>query len=234
MKLSHLLSFLFAVSLLQNASAQSSWEDFSAGYLSEKLQIGLRIQSFSLSTPTEENFDADGNFTGGFLGSIYQLEEKQDYVPTLYLRYIFTPYVAMVFSWESLEVETRTKSSLGTDGSFIYSGPNFHVEGRYPNESPVTPYASLGFGMLSGDVDYNPEWHQNGRRNFDPDSTTALLITLGGQWAINEKWALDFYARYMDADFDVTYSLAAESTPRGTYNFPLENWAYGAAVLYRF
>jgi len=234
MKLSYVTTLIFSIVFLQTASAQTAWENFNSGYLHQKLQIGVRVQAFSLTTSTEENFDEDGNFTGGFLGSIYKLDEEQDYVPSLYARYMFTPYVAMVFSWESLEVKTVTRSSLQTDGNFIYKGPAFQLEGRYPNSTPVVPYASMGIGLLYGDVDYNPEWHQNGRRNLDPDDTTAFLLTFGGQWEINEYLALDIYARYMQADFDVTYSLSAESRPRGTFPFPLDNWAYGAALLYRF
>jgi len=202
-------------------------------YLADHLEVGVRVSHFTLDEDKKQEFDENGEFTGGFLGSIDRLEEEQDYVPTLYVRYNFTEYVGVEVGWDKFEVKTGTYFNT-TDGNFIYSGLNLLLRGRYPNETILTPYASLGWSFLSGEVDYNPEWHQNGRRNLYPDDTTAFSFGAGCEVEIASNWSLDLALRYIKADFDVEYKLAAEPTSRGSFNFPLDNTTVQAGISYCF
>lgn len=209
-------------------------ERFHDDYIAARLQLGLRVSYFQLIEDTEENFAADGEFTGGFLGTISNLEEQQSLVPTPYLRYLFTPYFGAAVGWEHFELRTRTFRDGNTDGDYIYSGPSFHLEGRFPNVSPATPYASIGYALLNGEVDYNPDWHRDGLRNFFMKDTTAFILSAGSQFEINDRFALDLFFNYLNADFDVEYKLALERRSRGEFEFPLDNWSVGLTALWTF
>ena len=55
-----------------------SWEEINSTFLSDRLQIGLRVVYYALFDAHEEDYDEMGNFTGGFLGSINRVSEEQD------------------------------------------------------------------------------------------------------------------------------------------------------------
>lgn len=211
----------------------AGFESFRKTYLENHLEVGVRVSHFSLEDTKKQEFDDSGNFVGGFLGSIDRLDEEQDYMPTLYARYNVNPYAGIELGWDRFEVKTGTYFDT-SDGNFTYSGLHLLFRGRYPNKTILTPYASIGWSFLSGDVDYNSAWHDSGRRNLYPDDTTAFSIGGGCEIAVARNWSLDFGVRYIKADFDVEYKLAAESTSRGDFNFPLDNLTVQTGISYRF
>jgi opacity protein-like surface antigen len=142
-------------------------------------------------------------------------------------------YAGVEAGWDKFEVKTGTYFNT-SDGNFTYSGLSILLRGRYPNDTILTPYASIGWTFLSGEVDYNPEWHQNGRRNLYPDDTTAFSVGGGCEIEVARNWSFDLAMRYIKADFDVEYKLAAEPRSRGTFNFQLDNTTVQAGVSYRF
>jgi len=209
------------------------YESVRSRYLAEHVEIGIRVSHFTLDETKKQKFDENGEFTGGFLGSIDTIKEEQDYVPTLYLRYNINQYAGLEIGWDKFEVKTSTYYDT-TDGNFIYSGFSLLLRGRYPNETIFTPYGSLGWSFLSGEVDYNSEWHDNGRRNLYPDDTVAFSLGAGCEFEIAEHWSADLNLRLVKADFDVEYKLAAEPRSRGSFNFPLDNTTVQAGITYRF
>ncbi|MFW5870855.1 MAG: outer membrane protein [Verrucomicrobiota bacterium] len=202
-------------------------------HLADHLEIGARISRFRLKKSKKQEFDKDGKFIGGFLGSIDEIDEQQDYSPTLYLRYNINKNFGLELGWDRFDIQTRTYYDT-SDGDFEYSGFSFLLRGRYPNETTFTPYASLGWSLLGGDVDYNPEWHDNGRRNLYPDDTIAFSLGLGCEFELAPNWRADMGLRMIRADFDVEYKLAAERTSRGSFNFPLDNTTVHAGISYYF
>lgn len=209
------------------------YESVRSRHLAEHLEIGVRVSHFTLDETKKQEFDEEGNFTGGFLGSIDRLDEEQDYFPTLYLRYNINPYAGLEIGWDKYEVKTGTYYDT-SDGNFIYSGFNLLLRGRYPNETIFIPYGSIGWSFLDGEVDHNSEWHDDGRRNLYADDTVAFSYGLGCEIEIVEHWSADINFRLVKADFDVEYKLAAEPTSRGSFNFPLDNKTVQAGITYKF
>ncbi len=228
-------AILAAPDLIRQYAKESMivYRDVRKQYLAEHVEIGARISCFRLKRSKKQEFDKDGKFIGGFLGSIDEIDEQQDFSPTLYLRYNINNNFGLELGWDKFDVRTRTYYDT-SDGDFEYSGFSFLLRGRYPNETTFTPYASLGWSLLGGDVDYNPEWHDNGRRNLYPDDTIAFSLGLGCEFELAPNWRADMGLRMIKADFDVEYKLAAERSSRGSFNFPLDNTTVHAGISYYF
>lgn len=212
----------------------SSSQDFYDTYIADYIEIGFKVNHFVLDETSKRDYDKNGKFIGGFLGSIDSIEEEQSYIPTPYVRCNFNEYAGLELGWDRYEVKSGTYYDT-SDGNFIYSGLSLQLRGSYPNESVATPYGVIGWSFLSGEVDYNPEWHQDGRRNFYTDDTVAFSVGGGCEFELSSNWSADVGVRYVKADFDVEYKLAAEPTSRGTFNFPLDNLTFhiGASYLFR-
>ncbi len=226
------LMAIIALAFATVAEASSS-KDFYNDYIADHIEIGFKVNHFILQETSKREYDENGKFTGGFLGSIDSIEEKQSYIPSPYIRCNFNEYAALELGWDRYEVKTETYYNT-TDANFIYSGLSLQLRGSYPNESLATPYGTIGFSILNGDVDYNSDWHQNGRRNFYADDTTAFSIGGGCDFDLGSGWSADIGARYVKADFDIEYKLAAEPTSRGKYNFPLDNVTIYLGASYTF
>lgn len=218
--------------------------DFSKNWLAGRLQIGTRMVHRFL-TDKDSGHQGGTYGTGTYLGTIYALDEAQDYAPTrIFLAYYFTKAFGIEFAYDSINAETVAMGSEGvkTDGDAILSGPTVALLGRYQNSTALTPYAGIGLGFFNGDFDEDPAWahsywgDDDRNRQMVVDSTTALLVTAGTTWAFNAHWLADLSVQYCRADADAVFygdvNGVIDTVQSG--HFPMDNVALRFGITYSF
>ncbi|EKD40462.1 MAG: hypothetical protein ACD_75C00048G0008 [uncultured bacterium] len=230
----------------KNAHGEQTAGSFVKDYLQGKLQLGTRM-AYRILTDSESGQKGGRYGSGTFLGTIYALDEQQDYLPgKMFLAYFFTKHFGVEFAYDSMKAETvATDSDTGmvkTDGDVILSGPTVSLLGKYPNAAPFTPYAGIGLGFLNGDFDETADWAHSDwggsdrNRMMVVDSTTALLLTAGVNWAFDPHWLFDCSLQYVRADADAVFYGATDGIvdTEQAGHFPLDNVALRLGVIYSF
>ncbi len=241
-------------------TTEETESEFYKNYIKGKLSIGTRIVYRSL---TDGDSGAKGGLQGSgtFLGTIYALDEEQNYAPTkIFLGYDFTKYFGIELAWDSMEASTKAtsiySSEIKSDGEVSLYGPTLSLLVKIPNKTQFTPYGGLGIGFFSADFDESADWalgyqgpsHYeslgspstpfNGHtRSMEVDSTTAFLLTIGVSWFPTENWFLDLSGQYVKADTDATFTSFQDGVQTGTPqtgNFPMDNFAVRFGIGYRF
>jgi outer membrane protein W len=224
-------------------------------WMEDRVEIGLRSISFQLET--DHKSSSGGRDT--FLGSITDLEEDNDLVPTrIFVDYLVTPFWGVELSYDKIVAATKTSSAVNavkSDGDVELSGPILSVFGRYPNDTAFVPYAGLGIAFYdadfsgtahwalgySGPAEYaaagSPNTSKGGRtRSMDVDVDPEFVIYGGALWNFRDHWALDLYIRQMDVDVDASFTgkvrERVEQVKKGS--FPMGHVAYGASMHYIF
>lgn len=210
------------------------------GVMSERLEIGLRVMHYRLTDSAKTTRDEESNVVGGYTSriSLYRLEEKQNYLPLPYARWKFNPYVAAELAFYDFRARTDTIWDGHTDGDVLASGPALQLLGRYPNETPFTPFAGLGMTWLSTDFDYNAAFHENGLRRIELEDTQAFIWSVGCSVAIQERWQADVALYGMNTDIDAHYSMSRDGgqtiLAEERWTFPFSNWAFVVGLKYAF
>jgi len=238
---------LYSVCFAQSGdvSQESQTGDVSQDYLAGRLEIGTRMVHRVLT-------DADSGHKGGtygsgtYLGTIYALEEDQNYLPFKpYVAYFFTSFLGVELAYDQIDAETKAidlgSEHVKTDGTVSLSGLTLSIIGRYENDTAFTPYAGIGLGFYSGDFDEDSDWAytaSTGRsRVMDVDSAVGFLLTLGCKWSLTENWFVDGSMQYVAVDPDATFH-AYESTGVEYISmpghFPMDNLAFRLGVGYSF
>lgn len=222
----------------------------------DRLEIGLRIEHFTLKTRTRDYIDANGE-RQTFLGSIHHLEERRDQPAVRpVITWMPTKWIGLEASWDSIRVRTRTLTPDPTDGDFLLTGPMLSGVLRYPNSSPLTPYAGLGWVFYTVDFDHADWWHRgypsydnwvargeprdyrNGKeRRFEPDDTRGMAWSLGCVVDVTKHLAIDVFYRRTSAEVDTHYTIWINDElfdDRDVTVFPLDHYAFGLGIRYRF
>lgn len=233
--------------------------DFTNKYITGKLQIGTRMATRIL-TDSDSGHKGGTYGSGTYLGTIYAIDEIQDYVPYLFfMKYSFSDYISAELGYDSVSGETRA-TSIGysedkSDGDINLSGPTISIVAKYPNSTKFSPYTSVGVGFFFGDFDESAHWALgyksesqyeaygspstvlNGRtRVMDVDNGIGLLLGLGCTYAVTEHWLLDLSVQYTKVDVDATfygYTYGVLDTEQDG-NFPMDNVAFRFGVAYQF
>lgn len=238
--------------------ASEKESDFYTDYLSGRLEIGTRV-TYTILTESDSGAAGGGQGEGTFLGTIYALDENQDYIPkNIFARYYFSKYIGIELAYDSVEAETVAPSdytTTKTDGDVSLSGPTISLVGRYPNSSSFTPYVSLGIGFFSGDFEESADWalgyydpaeyaalgspstSYNGvTRVMDVDDEIAVLFGIGIAYSFTEHFSLDMSLQYTVAEADATFSSYKYGTLTSEQDgsFPLDNVAVRAGLTYSF
>ena len=233
--------------------------DFYHVYIVDHLQVGIQMSYFNLTDDTKRTYDENGDFKEGFLGSIDRMDEKQDFFPTLYVRYFFMRYIGVELGWEKMAAETRKFNSDSSDGNIIASGPALWLIGRYPNTSVFTPYAGFGIVFLnarfcnddlwhngfSDNNQYNewreqgsPPWPNDGyQRTIDLENKNAPILSAGCTIEMLYNISADIAFHYMPVNVNAHYYLSRYGEvfdDRGDHQFPLDNWSLQLGVIYAF
>ncbi|BHH84207.1 OmpW family outer membrane protein [Desulforhopalus sp. 52FAK] len=239
--------------------AHSGSSGFVDQYIAGRLQIGTRMATRSL-TDSDSGHEGGTYGSGTYLGTIYALEEVQDYTPYLfYMKYFFSDYIAAELAYDSVTAETRATtvgySGDKTDGDVTLSGPTISLVAHIPNSTKFSPYASIGVGFYSGDFDEAASWALgyktpsdyedagspstalNGRiREMVTDDAVGILLGLGCTYALNANWLLDISMQYTQVDVDATfngYTYGVLDTVQNG-NFPIDNIAFRLGLAYQF
>lgn len=224
------------------------------------IQIGTRISYTSLT-------DGDSGHKGGLhgsgthLGTIYGLEEEQNFAPVHFFgRFFFSKYVGVELAYDTVEAETQA-TTRGTgkwksDGNVTASGPTISIVGQYPNDTKFTPYAQIGVGFYSGSFDESDHWGLgyydqyeyaahgstgqplNGvTRSIEVDSTTGITLGAGCMYSITDNWLLDMSVQYTKLDMDATawsYVNGVRSGAPADGHFPMDNLQLRLGIAYQF
>jgi hypothetical protein len=204
------------------------------------LEIGVRSQHFTLQEESKRSFNDDGSFKEGFIQrtSVDRLDAEQQYFPYPFVRVILGDFFALSLAYEQARAKTLTYYQPGTgydghtDGTLEIAGPALYFELRYPNETPLVPFAQFGLIQYSADFENDPGWSAGGYRQWRVDDTRGTRWVLGLQWQINEQWGVEGFVARTEVDVDAAFYLAGNKRASGT--FPMSHDSIGLAAHYRF
>jgi outer membrane protein W len=207
-------------------------------------QIGTR-SVLRVLTDAESGATGSGYTTsGGFLGTIYAVDEVQNLAPLKpFITYYFAQYVGLELAYDEMKAETVATDvdepgRIKSDGEASLSGPTLTLLGRYPNESSFTPYLGVGIGFFSGDFEESAEWEGDFSRSrqMEIDDATAFLLTVGTTYNLTPSWLIDFSVQYVQADADATFlgytKGVLDTNMPGS--FPMDNVAFRLGIIYAF
>ncbi|HMP89156.1 MAG TPA: hypothetical protein PJ991_03085 [Kiritimatiellia bacterium] len=263
-KLTCFMAAMLMAGSLSTASAQDNFGDSLHEIIKGRLAIGFRSTYFDLTDDKKGEFRADGSFVNGsgFLGSIVELDARQNYMPLPYIQWFFSEYFALELGYERLKARTVRYTDGGSDGTFKLNGPSIQALGFLPNESAFTPFIGVGVIFFNADFDHDGLWHNgfgggnaqenynnwrasgspawpNGgyRRNIDASNTTAYFFSFGTSYDITENIILELFIRYMKAEVDGHFYLSRYDEifqDSGTTTFPLDNWSGQLGIKWLF
>ncbi|MBU0679485.1 MAG: outer membrane beta-barrel protein [Verrucomicrobia bacterium] len=225
---------------------QQSWDTFRTEnefynqFVADRVEVGLRISRFTFDHSRKVTHNPDGSIAGGYTSGVStsDMDEEQNYFPYLYFLYKFTPYVALQAAWETIEGRTLTldKADPHSDGNVVGEGLSLTAIGRYPNETPFTPYAGIGLAWMRMGFDEDPSWYAHGLRHMDIDDTTALLLSLGCSVEVHKNVELDVAYTYFQAEADNQFYLRVGGVKQGAHDwtYPLDSHFWHIGVKYLF
>ena len=210
----------------------------------EGLEFGARIHYFSLKDTrrTTRNGQHDNsNIRGNFIGSVWGLDEIQNYIPRLYLQYAVSPFWGAGITYDSIGAKTKDwrdpiNQITSSDGDVTAWGPMLYLFARYPNETRITPLIELGWVHYFADFDEDALWAASGPGfRFEVDNTDGYYLALGLDFDVADNWHVNTYWR---RTFDTRVDTRAYFSPGpqvGRYGvFPLEYEMFGLGTSYRF
>lgn len=221
----------------------ASRENGSASWFDGRLELGARIHHFTLrdTRRTRSGRLDNNNVRINFIGSVWGLEEKQDYFPRLFLQYAVVPWFGAGLTYDHVAARTRDwgdveKTRYGTDGNVHVWGPMLYLFVRYPNSTRFTPKAEAGWVRYFADFDVNPAWAATapGYR-FEVDDTDGYYFAVALDYAINNQWrAQAYWRRLFDAEVDARAYFSTGSRVGRYGAFPMEYDMFGLGVTYAF
>lgn len=247
-------ALIAAVLLCSHRGGLAEWEPHSLVYaepyeftpllsLRDHLEIGARIHHFNLKDTLRSgrNGPANSNIRINFIGSVWGLQENQDYFPRLYAQYALVPFFGIGATYDHVAAKTLDwgnleKTEIAGDGDVTIYGPLFYLFARYPNSTRFLPFAELGWAYYFANFEETAQWAATapGYR-FEVDDTSGYFLALGVDFALHEKWHANLYWRRM---FQAEVNARAYFTPGprvGRYGaFPMEYEMLGLGVSYRF
>lgn len=146
-------------------------------YLEGYLEIGLRSTHFTLVDKKKDE-TINGQRTG-FLGSINELEEEQDYNPYPYFRVFPIPqfqYIGIEVGYDKVRAITRKwtdpppggSRDKDSDGTIDLRGPSIQLVARYHDWKWLVPYVSVGYVYYQAEFDHEEWWHMGFGYYSDP------------------------------------------------------------------
>ncbi|PHR30548.1 MAG: hypothetical protein COA36_00650 [Desulfotalea sp.] len=228
-------------------------------YISGKLQIGTRT-GFRVLTDSDSGHKGGRKGSGTFLGTIYAVDETQDFVPKfLFAKYFFNKYIGVELAYDSIQGKTQATSigysGIKSDGDITVSGPTISLLAQLPTSTNFTPYASFGLGFYSGDFDAANHWglgysdpsvydalgqpsslYHGKSREIILDDRVGLTLGLGCSYAVTSNWLLDLSMQYTAVDVDGTFNgyQDGELVLVQEGHFPMDNLAFRLGLAYQF
>ncbi len=210
-------------------AAQSSWQNIYDNYIQDRLSIGLQV-NHRYFTDSDSGEKGGVHGEGTYLGTIYAMDEVQNYFPALYATYQFTEYVSMELAYSKIESETlattykQPKYGVKSDGDVVQTGFTLSVLGHYPTETKFTPYGGIGFGYYTGDFEESDHWgigyhnpqhyeeagstgepYKDRRKWMEIDDEFAFILTLGTTYDLPYNLKLDASVQYIFLEANAQY-----------------------------
>jgi hypothetical protein len=209
----------------------------------DHLEVGARIYQFNLQDTVREgpNGPRNRNIDENYIGSLWGLDEIQDYIPRVYAQYALTPYFGVGATYDHIEARTLDsgdplKNGDPGDGTLEIYGPLFYLFARYPNSTRFTPMAEVGWAYYFSQFNESPEWAAVGPGyRFEVDDTAGYYLALDVDMAITRCWHCDIYWRCMfgpEVDARAYFHPGNKVGREGS--FPMEYQMAGLGVAYRF
>lgn len=232
---------------------------FVSKYITGKLQIGTRT-GYRVLTDSDSGHQGGTRGSGTFLGTIYAIEEIQDFVPKfIFAKYLFNKYIGIELAYDSIQGETRA-ITIGypgdkSDGDITVSGPAASLVVQYPTSTKFTPFASFGVGFYSGDFEPTDHWgsgypdpsvynalgqpstlYRGLEREIIIDDQVGITLGLGCAYAITSNWLLDLSVQYTAVDVDATFNRYQDGVFEFAQDghFPMDNVAFRLGIAYQF
>ncbi|MBI3987248.1 MAG: hypothetical protein HY343_10025 [Lentisphaerae bacterium] len=231
---------------------------FMDGMLADRLALGTRLTVFTLQTDNKKYFMGFIDV----LEEEQDLWPTKVFAQWLFTPYVgleltWDQVAAKLWNSEDIPHDDGMLSLRGPIVTLFGQYPNETIftpyagvgAGWFLADFDPNPIWHNGFGYeMTWDqavADYeawraagSPEWPNNGyQRILEPEDTYGLVLTAGSSIGINRRWAADLYLRYMWADVDAHYTrrvFGEVIDDRGTFTFPLSNFAAGLGVKYLF
>lgn len=215
---------------------QEWWETLCRSpFIHERLCLGTRVLHFTLKK------DHQGvPFEGSFVGSIDTLEEVQDHLPDrFFVQYLLVPYLGAGVQRDRLEIKTistqPTPDGRITDGNVVMRGFFPYLFARYPNPTRCTPFVEYGWARYQNSFDPDPDWYEEGRREFLLDSSSrANYWGAGVEFEITRHFRVDAYYRAMDIDVPGIYAFHGDNRDPAPFTFTMKHACYGIGGRMQF
>lgn len=245
------------------AAAQGTMDGFYDDYIKDRLSIGLHINHrYFVDSDSGEKGGVHGE--GTYLGTIYAMDEVQNYFPSLYGKYRINEYLGLELAYSKIESETlattykQPEYGVKSDGDVVQTGFTLSVLGYYPVNSKFTPYAGVGFGYYKGDFEesdhwglgyYNPQHYQeagatgenykNRSKWMEIDDEFAFILTLGTTYDLPYNLKLDASLQYIFLEASAHYykindGVTVQHDHTDNGTFPLDQLAFRLGITYTF
>lgn len=176
-----------------------------------------------------------------YVGSLWGLDEIQDYLPRLYVQFALNPYTGAGIAYDYLGARTMDwgnaeKTRLGTDGDLHLHGFLYYVFLRYPVIFGITPFCEVGGAWYQAEFRESARWAAIGDGyRFEVDNANGYFLGLGVSAVLPGDWSVNLYWRQM---FDVEVGARAyfEPGPKAgrAGSFPMEYRMLGLGAAYHF
>lgn len=206
--------------------------------LAEKLELGFRALQIDL-----KNQRKGEPFNNSFIGSIDTLEAEQQQINPyrFFIQYALLPWAGFGLQGDHLQIQTLTSlpreirsSDRDTDGNAEMKALMPYLFVRFPNSSPATPYAELGYALYRNDFNPHPAWYENGKRRFLLKDSSTAFLAVGVDFKLQCHFEAGLYFRSIDMDVDGSYVFLGDSRPPEAFTFEMSHYAYGASLKYVF
>ncbi len=226
-----------------NARNTDGRDNFMPEWMKDRIEIGARVHYFSLKDTrrTIRGRYENTNVRGNFVGSVWGLDEIQDYVPRLFANVMMNSYFGVGMTYDMIAAETvdwgdLEKSFRTTDGDLKTWAPILYLLVKWPNETRFEPFAELGSARYFARFKEDPVWAATapGYR-FEVDDSWGTTFALGCNLALSEHWHAHLYWRRMRGASANARAYFSPSSRVGRFGeFPLEYDMYGIGTSYRF
>jgi len=212
-------------------------------YLQGRLEVGARTYRFSLEDDRRHSRGgySNTNYRGNFIGSVWGLDEEQNYWPRLYAQYMLIPYFGLGITYDYVRATTVTwandeETATSSDGDVTAAGPAFYMVGAFPINDRLRPFGELGWAYYFADFEETDHWKGTGPGyRFEVEDTSGILLGVGCSIRVYENWSLEVcYRSVQSAEVDAAAYFKPGSNPGRIGTFPINYDAWSVGVNYRF
>ncbi len=214
-------------------------------YHFRQAEIGVRSYHFTLKDTLRKgpNGPDNANWEGriNFIGSVWGLEEIQNYLPRLYAQFNINPYFGVGVSYDYIGAKTvdwgnEEKTRTTTDGNLHLQGLLAYTLLRYPLRFGITPFLEFGGAWYRANFTESAAWTMNGDGyRFQVDNTRGYFLGAGVNVELPGNWSASLYWRQMrDVEVTARAYLAPGPQVGRAGSFPMEYKMIGIGAAYQF